>query len=171
MTTDALLVCIAGGVRAAAVSLVGVIIAIHLAAGGLSPVGIGLVIGIGIASSAVGTILVGLWGDKWGRRYTLLVLGLLTALGYVSIASTHRIGALLIVAVVGMVNGMGRDRGPASALDQAILPAVVSDNQRTWALAWYNVAVDSGHAWVRSPPSRQPCSSALLRSAKARRMR
>ncbi|HKH72146.1 MAG TPA: MFS transporter [Vicinamibacterales bacterium] len=146
MTTDALLVCIAGGVRAAAVSLVGVIIAIHLAAGGLSPVGIGLVIGIGIASSAVGTILVGLWGDKWGRRYTLLVLGLLTALGYVSIASTHRIGALLIVAVVGMVNGMGRDRGPASALDQAILPAVVSDNQRTWALAWYNVAVDSGHA-------------------------
>jgi MFS family permease len=123
-----------------------VIIAIHLAARGLSPIGIGLVIGVGIASSAIGTIVVGLWADRWGRRYTLLVIGLLTTVGYVGLASTHRLDALLIVAVVGMVNGMGRDRGPASALDQAILPAVTSDDQRTWALAWYNVAVDSGHA-------------------------
>jgi predicted MFS family arabinose efflux permease len=45
-----------------------------------------------------------------------------------------------------MVNGMGRDRGAASALEQAILPATVSDEQRTWALAWYNLVLDGGHA-------------------------
>ena len=122
------------------------IVAIHLAGRGLSPVGIGLVLGIGIAGSAVGAILTGLWADRWGRRRTLVAVGVLTALGYTGIALTHGLLSLITVAFVGMVNGMGRDRGPASALDQAILPSVTSDHQRTWALAWYNVAVDSGHA-------------------------
>jgi len=143
---DVELVCIAGAVRAAAVSLVGVIIAIYLADKGLSPVGIGLVIGFGIAGSAFGTVLTGMRADVWGRRNTLVMLGLLTAGGYIGVAVLHGLLPLVGLAFVGMVNGMGRDRGPASTLDQAILPAVTSDERRTWALAWYNVAVDSGHA-------------------------
>ena len=50
---DAALVCVAGSLRAAAVSLVGVIIAILLAGRGLSTAGVGLVIGTGIAVSAL----------------------------------------------------------------------------------------------------------------------
>jgi hypothetical protein len=45
-----------------------------------------------------------------------------------------------------MLNGMGRDRGAASALDQAILPETVPAAGRTWALAWYNLVLDCGHA-------------------------
>jgi hypothetical protein len=45
-----------------------------------------------------------------------------------------------------MLNGMGRDRGAASALEQAILPATVPDDRRTWTLAWYNLVLDGGHA-------------------------
>ena len=45
-----------------------------------------------------------------------------------------------------MFNGMGRDRGPASALEQALLPATISDDRRTWTMAWYNAAIDGGHA-------------------------
>jgi predicted MFS family arabinose efflux permease len=45
-----------------------------------------------------------------------------------------------------MLNGMGRDRGAASALDQAILPETVPADRRTWTLAWYNVVLDAGHA-------------------------
>jgi hypothetical protein len=45
-----------------------------------------------------------------------------------------------------MLNGMGRDRGAASALDQAILPQIVSTGGQTWALAWYNVVLDARHA-------------------------
>ena len=79
---DAALVCIAGGVRAAAVSLVGVIVAIHLAGRGLTASGIGLIIGVGIASSAAGTVITALRADRWGRRRTLIVLGLLTGAGW-----------------------------------------------------------------------------------------
>jgi hypothetical protein len=45
-----------------------------------------------------------------------------------------------------MVNGMGRDRGAALAVEQAVLPAIVSDAERTMAFARYNVLQDVGHA-------------------------
>jgi predicted MFS family arabinose efflux permease len=45
-----------------------------------------------------------------------------------------------------MLNGMGRDRGAAFALEQALIPQTVTAQRRTLALSWYNVVIDSGHA-------------------------
>jgi MFS family permease len=143
---DALLVSAAGGLRAASVSLAGVLIAIHLSNRGLSTSAIGLLIGIGMTANAVGTVLTGLYADAWGRRRTLQFVGVLTGLGYVAVAFVDSLAGLLIVAGVAMVNGMGRDRGPASALEQALLPSTTSDAERTWTMAWYNAAIDVGHA-------------------------
>jgi predicted MFS family arabinose efflux permease len=76
----------------------------------------------------------------------LQVVGVLTGLGYIAIAFVDSLAGLLVVAGVAMVNGMGRDRGPASALEQALLPSTTSDARRTWTMAWYNAAIDVGHA-------------------------
>jgi predicted MFS family arabinose efflux permease len=143
---DAALVCIAGSIRAASVSLAGVLIAIHLASGGHSPSEIGLIIAVGMTANAAGTMIVGLYADRWGRRRTLCVLAILTGVGFVAVELLDRMPALLITAGITLLNGMGRDRGPASALDQALLPSTASDSQRTWTMAWYNAAVDLGHA-------------------------
>ena len=143
---DAQLICFAGFVRSAAVSLVGVTLAIHLADVGFSTTQIGLLIGVGLAGSSLATVMVSLRGDRWGRRRVLTGLALLSAVGYLSLAVFSDALALTLLAFVGMLNGMGRDRGAASALDQAILPETVSDDRRTWALAWYNLVVDAGHA-------------------------
>ena len=146
LARDAALVCAAGGLRAAAVSLVGVIIAIHLAGRGLSASGIGLIIGLGIASSAAGTVITALRADQWGRRRTLIVLGLLTGAGYAALAFTAALPALIAIAAVTMLNCIGRDRGPASAIEQALLPSTTTNERRTWTMAWYNAAMDTGHA-------------------------
>jgi MFS family permease len=45
-----------------------------------------------------------------------------------------------------MVNAMGRDRSASLILDQALLPGLVSDSERTRAFAWYSVCQDAGHA-------------------------
>jgi len=50
-------------------------------------------------------------------------------------------------AFLGMLNGMGRDRGASSILDQAVLPATATDQGRTAAFAAYNVVQDAGHAF------------------------
>lgn len=143
---DAQLVYVAGLVRSATVSLVGVTLAIHLADVGFSTTGIGLLIGVGLAGSSLATVIVSLRGDAWGRKRVLVGLTVLTAIGYLALAAWTDAKALVPLAFLGMLNGMGRDRGAASALDQAILPETVSPDGRTWALAWYNLVLDAGHA-------------------------
>lgn len=76
----------------------------------------------------------------------LIGFALLSAVGYLALAGSTSAAALVPFAFVGMLNGMGRDRGAASSLDQAILPETVPDGRRTWALAWYNLVLDGGHA-------------------------
>ena len=143
---DAQLIYAAGFLRSATVSLVGVTLAIHLADVGFTTTQIGLLIGVGLAGSSLATLLVSLRGDAWGRRRVLVGLALLSGLGYLALAAFTDAAALVPLAFVGMLNGMGRDRGAASALDQAILPATVPDDRRTWTLAWYNLVLDGGHA-------------------------
>ena len=143
---DARLIYAASFVRSATVSLVGVTLAIHLADVGFTPARIGLLIGVGLAGSSLATVVVSLRGDAWGRRRVLVGLAVLSAAGYLALAAFTGAAALVPLAFVGMLNGMGRDRGAASALDQAILPGTVPDDRRTWALAWYNLVLDAGHA-------------------------
>lgn len=143
---DARLIYGAAFVRSATVSLVGVTLAIHLADLGFTATQIGLLIGVGLAGSSLATVVVSVRGDTWGRRRVLVGLTLLSAMGYVALAAFTSATALVPLALVGMLNGMGRDRGATSALEQAILPETVPDNRRTWALAWYNVVLDCGHA-------------------------
>jgi MFS family permease len=123
-----------------------VTLAIHLSEAGLTPSQIGLLIGVGLAGSSLATVLVSIRADAWGRRRALTGLTILAAAGYLALAAFTDIAVLFACAFVGMVNGMGRDRGAASALEQAILPETVAMEHRTWTLAWYNLVLDAGHA-------------------------
>jgi MFS family permease len=143
---DAALICAAAFLRSATVGLVGVVLAIYLSEAGLSTSAIGAVIGSGLVGATSATLLTGFYGDRFGRRVTLIALGIATAAGYAALAVSHRAAALMAIACCGMVNGMGRDRGAASSLEQAILPETTTPERRTLALAWYNLTLDAGHA-------------------------
>jgi MFS family permease len=126
--------------------MVGVLIGVYLARVGLNPAGIGLVVSVGLAAAALATATSALWADRSGRKGTLITLALRAAGGGLLVAAFSRTGLLAAGAFVGMLNGMGRDRGAALALEQAIIPATAPDHERTRAIAWYNVLQDSGHA-------------------------
>jgi predicted MFS family arabinose efflux permease len=128
------------------VSLVGVTLAIFLGRVGLSTMQIGLLMGAGLAGASLASVIVSVRADRWGRRRVLVALALLSAGGYAALASITNPAALMFLAFVGMLNGMGRDRGPLAVLDQAMLPETVPDERRTWILAWYNVILDVGLA-------------------------
>jgi hypothetical protein len=68
----------------------------------------------------------------------------MTAAGYLGLAASRSFAVLFFFSFVGMVNAMGRDRGAAAALDQAILPQTTTSARRTWVFAWYNVVLDAG---------------------------
>ncbi len=132
--------------RSLATGMFGVLVGIHLAKLGFDPARTGAVIGAGLAGAAAAAFVVTLLGDRMGRRRTLVTLSLLTAGGGFAVAATSGFASIAAAAFVGMINGMGRDRGASSILDQAILPATASDANRTSAFAWYNVFQDAGHA-------------------------
>jgi MFS family permease len=131
--------------RSLATGLAGVVIGLHLASRGLDPATIGLVIAAGLAGAAVATLVVTLRADRIGHRRTLVALGVLAVVGGAGLLVTQHPLMLGLAAFVGMVNGMGRDRGGAQALEQAMLPAVVPDGERTRTIAIYTLLQDVGH--------------------------
>lgn len=132
--------------RALATGMMGVLLGIYLASLELSANAIGVVIALGLAGAAFSTLLVTFLSDRFGRRRTLLLLTALSVTGAVLLAVSASVLTLGIAAFLGMVNGMGRDRGAALVVEQSVLPTTVEDGQRTLAFAQYNVLQDVGHA-------------------------
>jgi MFS family permease len=144
--TDRRILYAAAFVRALATGMTGVIAGLYLARLGFSPTASGLVIGGGLAGMTLATLVATLRADRVGRKRFLIGLSLLGAAGGAVVALGSHAAVIAVAAVIGMMNGMGRDRGAALVIEQAILPATVTDGERTRAFAWYNVLQDVGHA-------------------------
>lgn len=137
---------IAVSVRSLATGMMGVLLGLYLAELRLGADAIGVIVAVGLGGAAVATLLVTLFADRVGHRRTLLLVTLASFVGALLLSfSTHPL-ALGFAALVGMVNGMGRDRGAALVVEQAALPATTTDRERTMVFAKYNVLQDVGHA-------------------------
>jgi MFS family permease len=136
----------AAALRATATSLVGVLLGIYLAEIGLDAGAIGAISTAGLAGAAIAALVITWRGDRWGRRRTLIALGLAGALAAAALLSVESPWAIGALAFLGMLNAMGRDRGAAAVLEQATLPGTVPAERRTLAFAWYAALQDGGHA-------------------------
>ena len=132
--------------RALGTGATGVLVGLYLARLGESPGTSGLTIGLGLGGAATASFLATIAADRFGRRRFLVVLALFAALGGIAFALVSHTMALMLAAFIGMVNGMGRDRGAALVIEQTVLPTVTDDAGRTRVFAWYNLLQDVGHA-------------------------
>jgi len=146
LSRDRLILYSSAFIRALATGMIGVLLGIYLAQVGLSTARLGIVIGAGLAGGAVATLIGAVWGDRIGRRRYLVLLAILGIAGAAVVAAASQALVLGVASFLGMLNGMGRDRGPALAIEQALLPATAPDHERTRVVAWYNVLQDVGHA-------------------------
>ncbi len=144
---DMTLICVAAWLRSFGIGFLGVVLGVFLYRQGFSSTAIGLVVAAGLAGAAAATALVTFKADRVGRRKTLFLLSLLTAVGVVPLIRHSGLALLVPVAFLGMLNGMGTDRSASFALEQAIIPGLFSDQRRTWSLAWYNLVLDSSGAF------------------------
>ena len=143
---DLALINAAGFLRSFGVGMMGVVLGIYLFRTGLASFAIGLVIAVGLAGAALATFLASLIADRVGRRSFFLIVSLLSGVAGIALVVSPRLPVLAMLAFFGMLNGTGTDRSAASALDQAVIPGLVSEAKRTWNLAWYNVLLDAGGA-------------------------
>jgi len=140
------LIYLAAWWRSFNIGLLGVVLGVYLSREGFSATAIGLVIAAGLAGMAAGMVFITFKADHLGRRRTLFAFALLSAFGAVPLVFHFGLPSVLALAFVGMVNGMGSDTSPSFALEQAMIPGLVTDQKRTWSLAWYSVVLDASGA-------------------------
>lgn len=133
-------------VRAVTTSLVGVLLGVYLARLGVTGASFGAVVSSGLVGAALAAVVATFLGDALGRRRFLLLVTLLSVIGTALFAWSSSPAALAAAAFVGMLNGMGKDRGAALILEQAALPSTTGAEGRTQVIAWYTMLQDLGHA-------------------------
>lgn len=111
------------GVRAAGYGFTAVLLGALLAARGFSSVQAGVVLTALIAGTALASLAVGRFGDRFGRRrgYGVFFAGI--AVAGVVVAAGGPWWVLLVVALTGTLSTDVVDNGPATTLEQAMLAA------------------------------------------------
>ncbi len=130
-----------------AAATTGVALGAYLKTLGHGAATVGYVTSAGLAGGAVAMLLATLGADRAGRRRSLVLLSVLGAVGGTAVLVPLPAPVLVTIAFLAMWNGMGRDRGAASVLEQAMLPATATPETRTSAFARYNALQDAGNAF------------------------
>jgi MFS family permease len=146
VSNDLKIVFIASFVRSLAISALSIFYGLYLAALGLNEIWIGYLIASGLLGMAVGTLLATNTADRLGRRKSLTLLSLIMAFSGILLAFASETYLLIAASFVGMVNGMGRDRGALQAIDQAVIAQSVRPENRTATFARYTFITDIGAA-------------------------
>ena len=117
-----------------------VILVLYLAAAGLDPGRIGLLLTLTLAGDTVISLILTTHADRFGRRRTLILGALLmAAAGFVFAGSTGFL-ILLVAATIGVLSPSGAEVGPFLPIEQASLTEVTPAARRTDVYAWYNLA-------------------------------
>ena len=143
---DRRLLYAAAFLRALTTSAIGVTLGAYLARLDLRGAELGAVLSCGLAGAAVAAVIATFAADRIGRRRFLIALAAFGVVGTVAFAISSSVVALVATAFVGMVNGMGRDRGGALILEIAALPSTAEPAERTRVIARYTMLQDIGHA-------------------------
>lgn len=126
-------------VRLFAYGLVSVVLALHLAAVGLSDKQIGTLLTLTLIGDAAISLLMTQVADRLGRRRMLIAgAGLMVLAGAVFALTSHPL-FLTLAACIGTLSPSGHEVGPFWAIEQATLAHQTASRQRTNVFAWYTL--------------------------------
>ena len=123
LSRDARLIVTGQGVRAAGYGFTAVLLGALLAARGFSSLRAGVVLTALIAGTALASLAVGRFGDRFGRRHSYAVFFAGIAAAGAAVATGGPWWVLLVVALTGTLSTDVVDNGPATTLEQAMLAA------------------------------------------------
>jgi MFS family permease len=133
------LILVMRGLRSLAYGLLAVLLGVALADEGFSPVAIGVLITVSLLGDMVGTYVIGLFADTWGRRRTLVLLSLLMAATGVIFGLVTSYPVLLLAAFFGTLGTTASETAPFLPIDQAMIAQVTEPSHRTARFARYNL--------------------------------
>ena len=139
MTADVRVLFVTRAVRTFAYGLLAVVLALFLAARGLSDREIGLVFTLTLAGDAVLSLGVAGVADRFGRRRLLIASSALIVLAGIAFALTRSTIWLTIAAIIGTISPSGAEVGPFLAIEQAAISHGVEAADRTRVFGHYQL--------------------------------
>jgi MFS family permease len=133
------LILVMRGLRSLAYGLLAVLLGVALTDEGFSPIPIGILITVSLIGDMVGTYVIGLVADTWGRRRVLALLSLLMAGTGIVFGLTSSYPLLLIAAFFGTLGTSASETAPFLPIDQAMIAQVTLPERRTALFARYNL--------------------------------
>lgn len=135
------------GVRSFGYGLLAVLLGIALSQVGFSPMTVGVLITVSLIGDVVGTYVIGLFADRWGRRRTLVILALLMTGTGVVFGLTSMYAVLLVAAFFGTLGTSASETAPFLPIEQAMLSDICSPEQRTALFTRYNLVASFAGAF------------------------
>jgi MFS family permease len=139
VTRDIILLFATRTIRLFAYGFISLVLALYLAATGLSAAGVGAI----LTATLAGDIFVSLWvtmvADRVGRKNMLLLGSALMILAGMVFLLTDDPVWITIAAIIGIVSPSGGEIGPFLSIEQAALSQLVPDSRRTRIFGWYNL--------------------------------
>src|SRR5438874_3356664 len=136
---DTRLILVMRGLRSLAYGLLAVLLGVALAGEGFTPGAIGALITVSLVGDMVGTYVIGLFADIWGRRRVLALLSLLMAATGVIFGLVTSYPVLLVVAFFGTLGTSASEPALFLPIDQTMIAQVTAPEQRTSVFARYNL--------------------------------
>ncbi len=145
LSIDTRRVLAAQALRAAGYGLAAVLLGATLDELGFSPARSGLVLAAVVAGAVSGSVVVGRFGDQWGRRRTYAGLYVLLAGTAAAFAFATTWWLLALVALAGALSTEVVESGPFTSLEQAMLATDLRGTDRIRGFSLYNaVAAAAG---------------------------
>lgn len=138
LSSDARRIVRAQAARATAYGLGSVLVGVTLADRGLTGAEVGLVLFALLAGTALASIAVGRYGDRFGRRRSYRVLFIAMAVAGTVFALTGWLPALILAALSGTVSTDVVESGPFTSLEQAMLPQTGGERDTARLFGTYN---------------------------------
>jgi MFS family permease len=136
---DARLLFLTRGLRMFGYGFLSVVLVLYLAAIGLAPFEIGLLLTLTLLGDAVITLWLTTHADRIGRRKVLLFGSLLMAGAGLGFLASTWLPVLVVAATIGVISPSGNEVGPFLAVEQASLAQTIPDRRRTGVFAWFNL--------------------------------
>jgi MFS family permease len=136
---DRRLLLAARGLRSFGFGFSAVLIGVHLERRGLSPLLIGLTLGVGLAAASLTGLASAALAAVWGRRRVLAATGVLMAVTGLDLAFAHQATLLLLAGLTGMLGAASVDLGPFASVEQAVLAETAQPSDRNVAFGRYSL--------------------------------
>jgi MFS family permease len=139
LNTDGRLLLLTRTLRSFGYGYLTVILALYLGQLGLSTVEIGAILTAALAGSAAMNVFWSLRADSFGRRKTVMVMGVLMFVGGLLFALSTDLWLLMIAAFSGTISATSSEVGAFLTVEQAILPQTAPAERRTWLFSIYDL--------------------------------